>query len=278
MILLVKPVITRILVLRWTAVSKQRSVPQYLAKNRKAVKLVMDDTAVGSIVAAGDEWISQCADEVGVLQSSGALGDVLFSPHMKDLVNIALRKVVQAEIAGLVKKAVDAGTVCNQKVLEEWRSGMLTACEQQVKGLHLLASRRDATIDYRSSEISCVPVTCLTEYIELTIIACWKGAAIFSGGLQALDAEAMLGITASQSDKVLKIEQDFFSQAPFILQIFISICLKICISIFLFLFTILCPRLVKGGLSWVSSCRRRGRAAPTSFSRSSRPMPRSSKV
>ena len=229
----VKPVVNRILVMRWATVSKHMKIPAFLEQNRKACDLVLISEAVGAIVRAADDWIADCPNEVLLLQKQGPLGDALFTHKMKDLVSVALGKQIKESLDKLIEKGKADKTVCDAVVLSKWREVIFDACHAGVASLELLPSRREVVISYRNSDITAVPVTCLTEHIEFAITARWKSAAIAAEQLPALDAEEMMDFAVASGDILLLIHPDYFKQAFVIMLIYIYIFLRIVLFLFL---------------------------------------------
>ena len=93
-----------------------------------------------------------------------------------------------------------------------WRDAAMLAVQESVASLSLLPSRRDVTLAYRSGEIQAVPVSCISEQIELQIVAKMKSSAIAHKFLEPLDAETMLGFSSTAADLQLQVYEQFLEQ------------------------------------------------------------------
>ena len=97
-----------------------------------------------------------------------------------------------------------------------WRDAAMLAVQESVASLSLLPSRRDVTLAYRSGEIQAVPASCISEQIELQIVAKMKSSAIAHKFLEPLDAETMLGFSSSRADLQLQVKEECFEQVAFL--------------------------------------------------------------
>ena len=205
----IKSIVHRVMVLRWTTVAKHLTVPAFLERHQSSCGLLFDLAPMLAIIAAKEEWLSRCSDEVLVLQAQGGLGEALFTAKIKDIVESALVKHIDTSMTGLMANAFCSKTICSQVVLARWRDQIVEDCESKVKSLDLLPSCRTVTIPYRSGNIPGVLVSCLPEHIDFVIVARWKAAAIAQKKLTPLDAEEMLGYTASDEDLLLPLCPSF---------------------------------------------------------------------
>ena len=211
----VKPTVHRVQVLRWATCSKHMSIPAFLARHVDGVKLLFNAAAVDKIIAAKENWIATCADQVLLLQPSGSLGDSLFSAKLKDLVDASLCTQIKEKFDELTAQAVIDNTLCNAKLLAEWREIIHTSVEANVQSLDILKSKREVSIPFRDGTIPAVQVGCLTDQIDLVIVSSWKGAAVARGDLCALAAEEMLGFVSLPEEKNLNVDPAFVEQAFF---------------------------------------------------------------
>ena len=111
---MIKPVIHRILTLRWGTVSRHLTIPAFLKDNRPALKLVFTDEHVGKVIEAGEKWLTAVPDSVLHLNSEGPLGEAMFCSKLKDVVSHNLDSQIRLKVANLREQAIKDKSELNE--------------------------------------------------------------------------------------------------------------------------------------------------------------------
>ena len=207
-----KPIVSKLQVMRWSTLAKHSTVPQFLKENFKSCRTLFPEQQMQKIIDAGDNWVGQCATEVVALQKCGPLGEAMFDKKLKDLVSNKLHQKITDMLQDLARDSAATGVVLDEEAHTVWRDKIQEGVEADVESLKLLASKRCVAIPYRNGEIAAVPVSCVTDQIDFSIIALFKSVAIEAKHLHALDAEVMMGYRCGPLDASVKVKSDFFEK------------------------------------------------------------------
>ena len=207
-----KPIVNKLLVMRWSTLAKHSTVPQFLRDNFKSCKTLFPEDTMQTIIDAGNDWVGQCATQVVALQKLGPLGEAMFDKKLKDIVSHKLDKKINEMLQDLAREAAKNGHVLDEETHRVWRDTIQEGVEADVESLKLLSSKRPVSIAYRNGTISAVPVSCVTDQIDFSIIALFKSCAIEAGNLHPLDAEVMMGYRCGPLDANVKVKSDFFEK------------------------------------------------------------------
>ena len=96
--------------------------------------------------------------------------------------------------------------------MDNWRSDIMGVVVNSVEQLSTLPSKRMVKIPYRGQEVREVQVMCVADQIDLAMMSRFKAAAVASGDLLPLEAEALLGCVSTPADQLLKVHPDFMQK------------------------------------------------------------------